>query len=327
MKSKKIIWAAVVILTVLASAAILFVTAGKVKAENLKKAFAEQISLGERYLLEQRYEEAVIAFELAIEIDPKNADTYLKLSEAYVGTGNYESAVSTLEKGFENTQDSRLEEARKKYERLLGYLPFFTQMSEIMAQSDRDGVWDYMKGDEYQELAGSLDEVIAYPAGDGMYLLVYPCGHSYYGTVKDGKRSGHGIWAAYDYAEELSSYFDGEWEDDYPNGTGIDWSVDLTKPEELFCLKGSWKNGLEDGRIDAEDTYIYGGEDSVDKYFYTAKDGVPDKVEDPDYEGTERGYCIYWSDEFSVYSGVRTVFGITHAGKGLDDFRSVMQEQ
>ena len=81
MKKKNMPKIVAAVLILLIAIAVVFSVAKTVKADSLKKAFAEQMSLGERYLLEQNYEEAVIAFSLAIEIDPKNVDSYLKLSE------------------------------------------------------------------------------------------------------------------------------------------------------------------------------------------------------------------------------------------------------
>ena len=49
--------------------------------------------LGVRYLSEGKYEEAILAFEAAIEIDPKNADAYRKLAEAYEQTGDERFAL------------------------------------------------------------------------------------------------------------------------------------------------------------------------------------------------------------------------------------------
>lgn len=45
----------------------------------------EQYDLGVRYLSEGNYEEAIIAFTAAIEIDPKRAETYVGRGDAYVG--------------------------------------------------------------------------------------------------------------------------------------------------------------------------------------------------------------------------------------------------
>ena len=52
----------------------------------------EQYDLGVRYLSEGNYEEAIIAFTAAIEIDPKRVEAYSGLSDAYLAIGDYESA-------------------------------------------------------------------------------------------------------------------------------------------------------------------------------------------------------------------------------------------
>ena len=57
----------------------------------------EQYDLGVRYLSEGKYEEAVIAFNAAIEIDPKRSDAYLGLADAYEAQGDVERARQVLE--------------------------------------------------------------------------------------------------------------------------------------------------------------------------------------------------------------------------------------
>ena len=52
----------------------------------------EQYDLGVRYLSEGNYEEAIIAFSAAIEIDPQQADAYLGLGDAYLAMGFSEQA-------------------------------------------------------------------------------------------------------------------------------------------------------------------------------------------------------------------------------------------
>ena len=67
-----------------------------------------QYDLGVRYLSEGKYEEAILAFNAAIEIDPKNPDAYIKLAEVYEQTGDDEAALRTLQTGAEATYDSSL---------------------------------------------------------------------------------------------------------------------------------------------------------------------------------------------------------------------------
>lgn len=67
-----------------------------------------QLELAQRYLLEEDYEQAIAAFEIVIEIDPKNVDAYLGLAEAYVSTDKLEDAVRTLEKAAGQTDSDEI---------------------------------------------------------------------------------------------------------------------------------------------------------------------------------------------------------------------------
>lgn len=67
-----------------------------------------QLELAQRYLLEEDYEQAIAAFEIIIEIDPKNVDAYLGLAEAYVSADELGNAVRTLEKATEQTDSEEV---------------------------------------------------------------------------------------------------------------------------------------------------------------------------------------------------------------------------
>lgn len=64
--------------------------------------------LGERYLDLMDYEEAIISFRAAIEIDPKNIDAYIGLAKAYEALGKTEEALSALSIGVSATGSERL---------------------------------------------------------------------------------------------------------------------------------------------------------------------------------------------------------------------------
>lgn len=55
-------------------------------------SWQEQYDLGVRYLSEGNYEQAIIAFTAAIEIDPKQAPAYVGLADAYIGIEDFEKA-------------------------------------------------------------------------------------------------------------------------------------------------------------------------------------------------------------------------------------------
>ena len=70
----------------------------------------EQYDLGVKYLSEGNYEEAIIAFTAAIEIDPQRADGYQGLASAYLKAGSIEHAREILQQGIEATRDMALQE-------------------------------------------------------------------------------------------------------------------------------------------------------------------------------------------------------------------------
>lgn len=61
----------------------------------------EQYDLGVRYLSEGNYEEAIIAFTAAIEINPKQALAYVGRGDAYVGLGETEENLAAAQADYE----------------------------------------------------------------------------------------------------------------------------------------------------------------------------------------------------------------------------------
>lgn len=68
----------------------------------------EQYDLGVKYLSEGNYEEAILAFEAAIEIDPKRAEAYIGLAETYVAMDDPDRAAEILQQGMEAIGESDL---------------------------------------------------------------------------------------------------------------------------------------------------------------------------------------------------------------------------
>jgi hypothetical protein len=67
---------------------------------------AELLDLGEKYLLEMNYEQAVVCFTKLIAIEPKNPRGYTGLAEAYVGLGEFDKALEVLRQGLGQLPDN-----------------------------------------------------------------------------------------------------------------------------------------------------------------------------------------------------------------------------
>lgn len=64
-------------------------------------SWQEQYDLGMRYLSDGNYEEAIIAFTAAIEINPKQADAYLGRADAYMNAGTIEDDLALALSDYE----------------------------------------------------------------------------------------------------------------------------------------------------------------------------------------------------------------------------------
>lgn len=82
-------------------------------ADKSGPTWQEQYDLGVRYLSEGNYEEAIIAFTAAIEIDPKQAPAYMGRGDAYIRSGETEENLLAAQTDYEMAieLDDKLAEA------------------------------------------------------------------------------------------------------------------------------------------------------------------------------------------------------------------------
>lgn len=109
--------------TIAAVVALVMVIAGYAVYKNSDAVrVREQLDLGEKYLAELDYDQAIVACEIVIEIEPMNVGAYLGLADAYIGKGDYESAALALQKGYDLTKDeaikNKLDEVNVEVEKI-----------------------------------------------------------------------------------------------------------------------------------------------------------------------------------------------------------------
>ncbi len=68
----------------------------------------DKIATGEKYLSERKYEEALLCFNEAIELEPMNVRAYLGATDSYIHLERQAEAVELLNTGFELTQNENL---------------------------------------------------------------------------------------------------------------------------------------------------------------------------------------------------------------------------
>ena len=241
----------------------------------------EQYDLGVRYLSEGNYEEAVIAFTAAIEIDPKRPEAYLGRGGAYMGRGSDEENLTAAFADYETA----LELDDTNAEAYLGLAEVYIAREQFDEAMDilRQGV--EKTGD--QRLSDRLAELESGNVSD------------YWGrTLKETHYDGDGAvtcWYEYEYNEQgqcvgITSYG--------PDGSRIQ-HIDQRYDAQGHMIYGcySWGN---DGTMDGA-AYTYNSEGMPEKmtldsgesivYAYDAA-GRQIRRDGYDKDGTPTGYTI-----------------------------------
>ena len=132
----------VVVALMIAFVVVLVIKAGRISPEN---KLAEQLDLGEKYLSELNYEQAITAYEVAIEIDPMSVDAYLGLASVYEAQEDFEKAKSVLEEGYLATNDGILKQRLDEF-----YAMFVVEEennSESVYEAENVVVYDIIDAD------------------------------------------------------------------------------------------------------------------------------------------------------------------------------------
>ena len=118
--------------------------------------YQEQLSLGEKYLKELNYEDAIVALNRAIEIDPRSPEPYLLLADVYIEQEDFDSAKKTLEEGYQATGGN--EEIKKKQEEVKQKEEEAKKKQEELKPSAVD-IWEELiQSGEYQQYTSDWSE-------------------------------------------------------------------------------------------------------------------------------------------------------------------------
>lgn len=226
----------------------------------------ELISLGERFLLELNYEQALIQFNKVIEIEPMNVRGYTGAAEAYIGLEQLDEAVAILQKGLEHTEDVEIQnmldvltlnDIGNSNELTSEQNELIQQLAKVLIEEDFTSAAIITKSDIYQQLVEKALEVGSIiHHGQDTNLIIFPNGFIYCGELDNNLRSGLGIWFNGLAGEGHIYYYKGQWMNDLPNGEGAIYEVidvnDIEKEEgstlALYIEEvGTFRDGCYDG--------------------------------------------------------------------------------
>lgn len=279
-------------------------------------------------------EMAIDSYMIVIDRDNDNRSAYWGIADICERMGNEERMLEVLRRGYENTMDrdmdikitelvSKQEEQKADEEEKEQNLAAEQELSEKrdrlmrplenkLAEGDIKGVLTMLHTEQFMGLGEDIPEGSSYYLGslnedgrrEGQGLALYSDGFYYYGTFSDDKREGHGMWFKGSYPESstISSYlFEGEWENDKPNGKGVETLTNnfdniTVKEYEKRVIEGSYVDGKEEGKMKLTTVDKVGR--SVD-YEYISINGIAqknekkkDKVDEKERQ-QEQEYGIY----------------------------------
>jgi len=121
MKKKRIIAITAAIILV---AAIISISTYLLRGRAKPISAAELLQLGEKYLSELNYEQAVVQFDMVIDIEPKEIRAYLGGADAYLHLDKQQEAADLLKKGIKETDNKNLAHALEGVEKspIEGYI-------------------------------------------------------------------------------------------------------------------------------------------------------------------------------------------------------------
>lgn len=259
--SKRRIMAVIIVIVIAIAIAII---AGFCIYNTPENRLTRALDLGQKYLLEEDYEQAVVEFNKAIEIDPMSAYAYLGAAEAYIGLGDLESAKETVEHGLEAVADSRLEEKLKEIQGEIDRIAKEEEERHRAAEAAEREAEEKRRTEAalkplYEKLeAGEEDEAIVeyvwqenLMEHEGSYS---PTEDTENGIVLDMLKSGKDEdKPCFYYGEKIDGSYEttGKWYFIY----GDDNEVGII---EYKKYEGEWKNGMPNGQ--GESLWVYGSD-------------------------------------------------------------------
>ena len=255
----------------------------------------KQLQLGNRYLEEMDYEQAKIAFEESIAIDPMNTEAYLGAARAYAGLEDYEGAVAVLQKGYEQTGDESLKTQLDEYEEKLA-------REKIKAEP------------ALQELETEiLDYIISIPS-DFLVLRNNPIyTYRYLNEIYAEKLSQLSVYMKMDISDTMRLRILYVMHDCYLNVN------DMGKAKECWtqCLAFAEKAGYTDRQYE-EDEYgrmaYWSDEENTYTYEYYPNSSLVKSMTQTCPCSSHEGYSDTWYTEYESYDEEGRILSVTMYG-------------
>ncbi len=254
----------------------------------LKEDYDGMIAQAEEYIYQENYEDGIAKYLEATLLLPEETAAYKALAQIYIEQKEYKTCILLLNTALEETGDSELKElldlALELKENEEERENVLSELYSAMEKRDVDRIIAAMETSVFLEEAAG-EEPVFFCNGEGNVskgsgLIIYGPEQVYFGHIMNGMKKGSGIYFMLtgDAGERGYYYYDGEWNDDLPSGSGkaVEAESGKNKAGESDTKKtvteGIFYNGLEDGSMKR---YFYKNEVETGRVRYLAQNGIP----------------------------------------------------
>lgn len=288
--------------------------------ENLKKTLSRLevelgllqynkcIEEGTEYIQQEKYTEGIKKYEEAIKQVPTAERAYVRLGEAYIQLEWYERTVALMQTALTNVKSERLEEilnlAMEKKEEEEKRQNFLMELFHAVNYFGFPKVEKLMQDSYFKEKIVGTAPIYYSQFGEGLIstghiMIIYDEKSLYSGGIRDNKKKGMGIYFTLEDEEGKSgyNYYEGEWHNDYPSGSGKKVKVtNLTDDDgnlyrDEIVSSGYYRQGLENGKFHM---FFYSNEKEIANVYYRAIDGIPVATKD------SNGNKIEEDDQYAI---------------------------
>ena len=272
----------------------------------------ELLDLGEKYLLELNYEQALVQFTKVIEIEPMNPRGYTGAAESYAALGQHEEAPKILQQGYEAIGSEEIKELLDSVVAEVGYGE--TELQAVAQIEPTETVQDEKEKSVAEKEEPQLPQPKdGYPKTEQIYPYQ---GASHY-TIKEFNEYGNLIKSTQYNSSDIVD--DWTWEyfyDDYQNliRKKITRLKDSKYSEEFYDLSG---------RIIEQFNWDPSGSTITRSYDYLGDNSVKITIVSPSYKTSGGG--IHEGYEGSLMYQIQSAENMVEAVFGLGSEYNIIE--
>jgi tetratricopeptide (TPR) repeat protein len=240
------------------------------------------------YILQENYEDGIAKYKEAIELMPRNSEAYEELAWFYLNNKEYDKALVLLQNAIELTRSDELtdllSQATQQKDRKDQIRNILSSLSKALINRNTTAVTAIMNTAFFREVVAA-DAPVYYNSSreeeiNGQWMVIYDSHNAYYGEIRDNIREGSGFYFLLTDGDPEPGYYyyNGDWKNDLPNGTGetMEMKVVTNSEGQSYISKtlteGCFLDAAENGRMIK---YFYDQGEVTRQLNYTAKAGVP----------------------------------------------------